>query len=179
MVLQAAPPRLSASEVAELQPVLLAYALRATGDAEAARDLVQETLLAAVAGRGDFQGRAALRTWCIGILTHKVLDLFRSRQRARARAADDTCPDDLAEPTAGRPDRRVAHRQALAILESSLIELPELERLAVLLIDVEGFERDEACDKLGITTSHLRVLLHRGRHRLRRALEKAGVSDGE
>lgn len=48
---------------------------------DTARDLVQETLLAAVAGRADFQGRAALRTWCIGILTHKRLDLFRSQKR--------------------------------------------------------------------------------------------------
>jgi RNA polymerase sigma-70 factor (ECF subfamily) len=168
---------LSEQEIADLEPALYAYAVRAVGDRDAARDLVQETLLAAVAGRARFEGRAALRTWCIGILTHKVLDLFRARTRARL-SDDAAAMDDLAEPIQRRPDRVVARRQALSLLDAGIRQLPELERLAVLLIDVEGEGRDEVCAQLGVTANHLRVLLHRGRHRLRRMLESAGVSDG-
>lgn len=170
------PAVLSEVEIAELEPVLRAYAIRAVGDRETARDLVQETLLAAVAGRSRFEGRARLRTWCIGILTHKVMDLFRARKREGA-PPDDRAIAELAEPSHQRPDRLVAGRQALSVLDAGIRELPELERLAVLLVDVEGFEREEACNKLAITASHLRVLLHRARHQLRRRLERAGVSD--
>jgi RNA polymerase sigma-70 factor (ECF subfamily) len=170
----AEPARPSDAELAELEPVLHAYAMRAVGDRDAARDLVQETLLATLAGRAPFEGRARLRTWAIGILTHKVLDLFRTRGRAHARTADQ--PDELAEPLQHRPDRVLARREALSILDTGLRELPEHERLAVLLVDVEGFDRDEACAQLAITANHLRVLLHRGRHRLRRLLERAGVT---
>jgi RNA polymerase sigma factor (sigma-70 family) len=172
-----APSGLSEGEVADLEPVLYAYAVRAVGDPDGARDLVQDTLLAAISGRPRFQGRATLRSWCIGILTHKVMDLFRARKRA-ALTVDDS-PDDLAEPLAARPDRVVERRQALSLLDAGIRALPELERLAILLVDVEGFERDEACRELDISANHLRVLLHRGRHRLRRLLESRGVSDGE
>jgi RNA polymerase sigma-70 factor (ECF subfamily) len=173
MALEATPaPPLSREQIDELEPALRAYAIRAVGDRDLARDLVQDTLLAVVAGRAPFEGRSRLRTWAIGILAHKIMDWFRARRSA---SLDDLAPDDLAEPIERRPDRVVARREALAVLDAALRELPELERFAILLIDVEGIERDAACDHLGVTAAHLRVLLHRGRHRLRRALEAAGA----
>ena len=164
-------------EVLDLEPALHAFARRAVGDRDLARDLVQETLLAVVAGRAGYQGRASLRTWAIGILTHKVVDHFRTRDRLAP--PDESAVDALAEPSGDvRPDRVLARREALSIIERTLGELPALERLAVLLIDVEGQDRADACRSLALTANHLRVLLHRGRHRLRRALERAGVTDG-
>ena len=173
-MMQSAPMALAREQIDELEPALRAYAVRAVGDPEVARDLVQDTLLAIVAGRAAFAGRSQLRTWAIGILTHKVMDWFRARRPV----AEELGPDDLAEPSEHRPDRVLARRQALAVLDAALRELPELERLAILLIDVEGVKRADACEHLGITTNHLRVLLHRGRHRLRRALEAAGANHG-
>jgi RNA polymerase sigma-70 factor (ECF subfamily) len=170
-------PTPSDAEIASLEPVLQAYAMRAVGDRYAAHELVQETLVAVLAGRAAFAGRSRLRTWAIGILTHKVMDLFRARRR-RDERVDEASLDDLAEPIAHRPDRVLARRESISVLEAGIRELPEQERLAILLIDVEGFERDEACERLAITANHLRVLLHRGRHRLRRLLESAGVNNG-
>lgn len=162
-------PALSRAQIDELEPALHAYAVRAVRDRELARDLVQDTLLAIVAGRDSFAGRSSLRTWAIGILTHKIMDSYRRRS---SRAIDpDVAPDDLAEPTdRHRPDHVIARREALVRLDAALGALPELERLAVLLIDVEGVDRAAACAHLAITPAHLRVLLHRGRHRLRRAI---------
>jgi RNA polymerase sigma-70 factor (ECF subfamily) len=74
-------PTPSDAEIASLEPVLQAYAMRAVGDRDAAHELVQETLVAVLAGRAAFAGRSRLRTWAIGILTHKVMDLFRARRR--------------------------------------------------------------------------------------------------
>jgi RNA polymerase sigma-70 factor (ECF subfamily) len=170
-------PSPSDAEIASLEPVLHAYAMRAVGDRDAAHELVQETLVAVLSGRAAFAGRSRLRTWAIGILTHKVMDLFRARRRS-SEHVDDSSLEDLAEPIAHRPDRVLARRESISVLEAGLRELPEQERLAILLIDVEGFDRDEACAQLAITANHLRVLLHRGRHRLRRLLESVGVSNG-
>lgn len=155
--------------IRELEPVLFAFALRATGDRELARDLVQDTLATVVAQRAPFEGRSKLRTWVVGILSHKILDHFR--RQARAPILDDE-PADLIEAPSGEDLERAAiARQSVERLEKALQTLPEKERLAVLMVDVEQLTRAEVCDALSIQATHLRVLLHRGRNRLRRALD--------
>jgi RNA polymerase sigma-70 factor (ECF subfamily) len=151
-----------------LEPVLYRFALRATRDPELSRDLVQEALLAAMTQSASFAGRSTLRTWVIGILSHKVIDHFRRRPPE----SGDNDPALLAAPSAEDVERVVAARQELALVDRALAELPELERLALMLVDVEGVEREECCNALGVTATHLRVLLHRGRNRLRRMLER-------
>jgi RNA polymerase sigma factor (sigma-70 family) len=161
--------RVAISEQAlrELEPVLFRFALRATRDADLSRDLTQEALLAAVSQEATFAGRSSLRTWIVGILSHKVLDHFRRRTLQ----AGEEDPDLIAAPSEADVERVVAARQELSAVERALRELPELERMALLLVDVEGVERDDCCNALGVTATHLRVLLHRGRNRLRRKLE--------
>jgi RNA polymerase sigma-70 factor (ECF subfamily) len=165
-------PTLSPDDVAALRPALVAFACRAVRNREFAEELVQETLLAAVAGRANFEARAKVRTWLVGILSHKIADHFR---RLRAQAIDDTVepPDLTALAAASAPDRALERKQALRMLEQALGELPALERLAVLLVDVESVDHAEACNVLAVQPTHLRVLLHRGRHRLRKALAHA------
>lgn len=157
-------------ELRELEPVLYRFALRATRDPELARDLTQEALLAAVAQRGTFGGRSSLRTWIIGILSHKVIDHYR-RRSARPLAEGGEDAELLATPSSEDVERVVSARQELAAVERALHELPDLERLALVLVDVEGVEREDSCRALGVSATHLRVLLHRGRNRLRRILE--------
>jgi RNA polymerase sigma-70 factor (ECF subfamily) len=153
----------------ELEPVLFRFALRATHDREAARDLTQDTLLAALADAATFEGRSGLRTWLVGILSHKIIDHFR---RGKVRVADGSdAADLLATPSASDVERVVAARRELAAVDRALSRLPEHERLALLLVDVEELERAQVCRVLAVTPTHLRVLLHRGRHRLRRVLE--------
>ena len=60
----------------------------------------------------------------------------------------------------------------LARVDQALGQLPPGERLALLLVGVEGFDHEEACREMAVTATHLRVLLHRGRHHLRRLLER-------
>jgi len=168
-MLQRAVP-ISEAELRELQPVLQRFAVRATRDVEQAHELVQEALVAAVAQAGDFAGRSSLRTWVIGILSHKIIDHFRRRATQSPEGdeplLDTPSPDDV--------ERVVAARQELGRVERALERLPELERLALLVVDVEGAERDAACNALGVTPTHLRVLLHRARNHLRKMLEDGG-----
>jgi len=157
------------TELRALEPVLYRFALRATRDPEASRDLTQEALLAAVTQAAEFAGRSSRRTWVVGILAHKITDHLR--RRARDRDGGDDEERLLAAPSAEDVERVVMARQQLAAVDRALLALPERERLALLLVDVEGIDREEACNALGVGATHLRVLLHRGRNRLRKLLE--------
>jgi RNA polymerase sigma-70 factor (ECF subfamily) len=157
------------AEILQLEPALRAFAIRATRNPELARDLVQETLLSATTSAAAFDGRSKLRTWVLGILAHKVLDHFRS---AAVRGEDPDGEAALLETPSTEDVERVAiARQSLERVERALGELPDKERLAILLTDVEGLDRREVCHVLEVSPTHLRVLLHRGRNRLRRLLE--------
>jgi RNA polymerase sigma factor (sigma-70 family) len=156
-------------EIRKLEPILYRFALRTTRDPELSRDLTQEALLAAVAQTAAFAERSTLRTWVIGILAHKVIDHRRRSAVRRAEGSDEL--DLLTTPSSDDVERVVMARQELQAVERGLAALPERERLALLLLDVEGVDREEACNALGVTATHLRVLLHRGRNRLRKMLE--------
>lgn len=154
--------------VRDLEPVLWRCALRVTRDAELARDLTQETLLAVVKAQADFQGRSSPRTWALGILSHKLLDHFRARASAQEVAGDDEALLETASPD--DVERTVMARQELGRVERALGQLPGRERLALVLTDIEGLEREAVCHALDVTPTHLRVILHRARNRLRRLL---------
>lgn len=166
---------LSEADVQALEPVLMGFATRAVGRRDVARDLVQETYLAVLEALPSFEGRSSLRTWVVGILSRKVIDHYRRTKR-------EVVLDEVPEPKAGdlftttspmAPDARLDPERAIRVLDAALGTLPELERMAVLLCDVEQVAREEATRAMRIEPSHLRVLLHRGRTKLRHALEQA------
>ena len=68
---------------------LYRYARARTGSREAAEDLVQETLLAALEARDRFQNLSSVRTWLLSILRHKIIDHYRRREPGRQPAQDD------------------------------------------------------------------------------------------
>lgn len=72
---------------------------------------------------------------------------------------------------AGSPEAKVASGEAMRYLGTALEALPEAQRTVVVLRDVEGWDTDEVCAALGVSEVNQRVLLHRGRTRLRKALE--------
>jgi RNA polymerase sigma factor (sigma-70 family) len=168
-----AEPLISEDDIRKLSPVLYRFALRATRDVEASRDLAQEALLAAVSQCDSFAERSSLRTWVVGILAHKITDhVRRAAVRGAGRFEGEDDPELVATPSAEDVERVVIARQELTAVDRALGQLPDRERLALLLVDVEGTDRDEACNALGVGATHLRVLLHRGRNRLRRILEE-------
>ena len=66
-----------------MRPYLVRYASLQLRNPDAAEDVVQETLLAALAAQASFEGRANLRTWVTGILKHKIIDTIRRESRER------------------------------------------------------------------------------------------------
>ena len=162
-------------EEARALTVSLQKAARRLVGAAGAEDLVQDTLLAVHEALGTFEGRCSLRTFAIGILSRKAIDSYRRNRRWESVDLDDHNDPRLLEPGPASPEADATSRQALTVLERALSGLPERERMAVALCDVEGLDREEVCNTLGVSATHLRVLLHRARHTLRKALEDAHV----
>jgi len=167
------------------RPYLVRYARLQLRDASAAEDAVQETLLAALAGEAGFGGRSNLRTWLTGILKHKIIDTIRrdSRETTRAAPTGEDGEADLDElfdstghwrdfPSAWTdPDASLTQKQFFATLEECLGRLPSKTARVFMLREHMGFETDEICKELGITSTHCWVLLYRARMALRECLD--------
>ena len=154
--------------VAELTPGLLRYARQRVG-AELAQDLVQDTWVAAFGAIDKFAGRSSLRTWLISILRRKIIDSHR-RRRPSVSFEEHHTPD--ADPRRERLDDVAAAN----LVERALPDLPKREREAVSLVDVAGLDRNVAAHSMGVSRSALRVMLHRGRNRLKKKLEAADLT---
>ena len=70
------------------------------------------------------------------------------------------------------PESAMVTKETLRVIEAGLADLPEAQRQVVLLRDVEGLGSEEVCNVLGVSDTNQRVLLHRGRARVRRALDR-------
>jgi RNA polymerase sigma-70 factor (ECF subfamily) len=164
-----AAPLITSSTIQELSPGLFAFAYRAVRQREEAEDLVQDTWMSALRTAPSFEGRSSLRTWLVSILRRRIADRFR-----RARPSEPLEEErHAAAPNA--PEERLDAFEAATIAARAMGELTDLERRAVTLCDVQDFDRDEASESMGVTRGHLRVLLHRGRHKLEASLKAAGV----
>jgi RNA polymerase sigma-70 factor (ECF subfamily) len=153
-------------------------------DAAAAEDVVQEALLAALAGEASFAGRSGLRTWLTGILKHKIVDVIRRQSRERPAADLEADGEDgefdalfdrrghWEEPPQAweRPEAALGQKQFLAALEACLKALPERTARVFLMREHLGLETSEICKELGITPTHCWVMLHRARTALRLCL---------
>lgn len=153
-------------------------------DAHAAEEVVQETLLAALAGRAAFRGQSTERTWLVGILKNKVVDHLRRAAREVSSGAAEELPcegDDLFDAAGhwrpstqlsdwGDPEAALERREFWRALEACLDAVPPRLGRAFVLREVDGLSTDEICASLAVTATNLGVMLHRCRLRLRRCL---------
>lgn len=165
--------------IREVEPMLRRLALRAVRDATLAGDLVQSTFLAAMEPGSTFDAtRGSVRGFLVGILMRKAADHFRRARRERVSREAGEEFEAVTDRVSHDP-RNAMHpadrRRAMAVVEEALGRLPELQRLAVIACDIEQLERDEIARALEVTEGNLRILLHRGRHQIRKALEDAGM----
>ncbi len=171
--------------VTRLHPRLVAMARRIVGSSDEAEDAAQETWRRVVRGLDSFEGRSRFETWIFQILVNRART---ARGAAAERREESLSADAERDPLDGRFDRWMQwtvqpgswgnpEEDALAaevrrLVGEALGTLPELQRLVVQLRDVEGQDAAATCAALGITEANQRVLLHRGRLRLREAVER-------
>jgi RNA polymerase sigma-70 factor, ECF subfamily len=170
--------------------ILWAFCKARTRSDDAAEELVQETLLAAMQAHADFAGRASERTWLLGIASHKIADHFRRAAKRRTTStplessADTDGPDAASKrdfdargmwaslpATFASPDEQSEKITNLRLLHGCIASLPEGQGEAVWLREVAGLPTDEVCKAMRITPTNLWTRLHRARSALRICME--------
>lgn len=173
------------NQLAEHRTCLLRYARLQLRNAEWAEDAVSETLLAALAKPQSFGNRSQLKTWLVGILKHKVIDILRQRSREVWLAADEGDGSEelealvlkadghfMNEPSDwGDPEQELNSRQFFAVLEACTDKLPPAMARVFLMRDWLELPSEEICKELQLTATNLHVQLHRARLRLRECPE--------
>jgi RNA polymerase sigma-70 factor (ECF subfamily) len=146
-----------------------------------AEEAVQDTWMGVVRGINTFEGRSSFKTWLFRILINRTRSAgakeLTSIPIEDAHAVDPARFDaqgqwaDPVTPWTEQSDNRLDAAKWSPILTAAIYQLPDRQRQIVLLRDVEGLSSAEACAVLGISVGNQRILLHRGRTRLREVIE--------
>jgi RNA polymerase sigma-70 factor, ECF subfamily len=147
-----------------------------------AEEVVQDTWLGVLRGIAGFEGRSSVRTWLLRILVNRARTAGTRERRSIAIGDPEPAVDgsrfDATGHWAEPPERwieeadsRLDAAKMADRLRSAIVDLPDRQREVVTLRDIEGLTSEEVCSVLDISEVNQRVLLHRGRSRLRQALE--------
>jgi RNA polymerase sigma-70 factor (ECF subfamily) len=145
---------------------LWAVALRTMRDREDASDALQDALLSAFRNAAAYRGDAAVTTWLHRVVVNACLDRMRRRAARPAVALGDT---DVAVPY----DEHAAAENRID-LTAALARLPEAQREAIVLVDVQELSVAEAAELLGVAEGTVKSRCSRGRVALARVLLGAG-----
>jgi RNA polymerase sigma-70 factor (ECF subfamily) len=167
--------------VARYHQPMLRLARAMVSSEAVAEEIVQDTWMGVVRGIDRFEGRSSFKTWLYSILVNRARSagakenlttpieslhsVDPSRFDPQGQWADplDRWPDDS--------ESRLDAATLAPLLSSALDDLAPRQRQVVILRDVEGLSNDEVCGALDISSGNQRILLHRGRARLRAILD--------
>jgi len=176
-------------------PTMLRVAMLYVRSRAVAEEVVQETWLGVLSSIDRFEGRSTLKTWLFRILTNVAKTRAEREGRSIPFSALGAADLEHDEPSVDAdrflpegerwanhwassprrfdalPEHRLLSAEAMGVIQEEIDRLPEAQRAVVTMRDVAGFGSDEVCEALGISEVNQRVLLHRARTKVRRALE--------
>lgn len=165
--------------------MLYRYALPRVQDADTAKDLVQDTFLAAWRNRDGFKGEISEKNWLFTILKNKIIDHFRkAATRLTGRLSDTTEENTYFDDNdhwgkAAYPQdwhtggaAYIEQKEFYAILNACQNKLKALQHMVFTMKYLEDMDSEAICKELGITPSNFWVLIHRAKLNLRACLEK-------
>lgn len=170
--------------VKDFGDMLYRYALPRVSDSGIAKDLVQETFLAAWRNIDNYKGEASEKNWLFTILKNKIIDFYRKASTRLTDNVDTAESKDLFDETghwqntAAPNDWGIDYNTAIEskefynILEKCKDKLKTIQNAVFSMKYLDGVESDEICKELNITPSNYWVLLHRAKLQLRGCLEK-------
>ena len=180
---------ISAEALMSLRVDMLRFAELQLRDSPLAEDLVQESIEAALRKSSSFNGQSTLKTWVFAILRNRIIDHLRQASRTvnmsslvdddedwheklealfTERGAWRDGPRPVAWPD---PEESMQTRQFWTVFETCLDHLPAATGRVFMMREFLGFESDEICRQLSISTSNCHVILHRARLKLRTCMD--------
>lgn len=197
-LLRAGDERAFAALIDRYHTAMVRVAIVYVGDPAVAEDVVQDAWLAVLRGIARFEARSSLKTWIFHILgnTAKTRAAREKRTVPLSIVGDSLLPHAF-EPAVERErflpadasqwpghwvsippawsagaDERLLAGEMQGTIQAAIDALPASQREVVFLRDAQGWSADEVCNVLQISKTNQRVLLHRGRSRVRRAVER-------
>jgi RNA polymerase sigma-70 factor (ECF subfamily) len=140
-----------------------------------AEDVVQEAYVSAFAHLQDFRGDSSLATWLSRITINEALGRLRRDRPAVELAVVEARPEAQIiqfPQTDADPERTMAQRQILQLVERATDNLPEMFRIVFVTRVIEGMSVEETADLLGLRPETVKTRLHRARRLVREQLDK-------
>ncbi len=181
------------SLVERLQPMMLRVARMYVSSHAVAEEVVQEAWLGVLQGIDRFEGRSSLRTWILRIVSN--IAKTKGQREGRSVPFASLGGDDLDGPAfdpdrflgpgeewaghwstmptdwQGMPESRLNSSETFGVIRTAIDSLPPMQAEVIRLRDVLGWSSEEVRNALDLTETNQRVLLHRARAKVRRALE--------
>jgi RNA polymerase sigma-70 factor (ECF subfamily) len=156
--------------VLEYQGLVFSVCFRLLGQRQAAEDATQDAFVAAWRGLGGLKG--AFRPWLLRIAANACTDELRRRGRRPASSLETALEEGVPEPFDSDPSPETAalDQELRRRLEAALQELPEDQRLALVLCDVEGLDYGEIAAVMRTSLGTVKSRISRGRARMRQLL---------
>jgi RNA polymerase sigma-70 factor (ECF subfamily) len=159
------------------QPVMN-FVHRSLRDETEAEDVAQNVFLQVFKSRARYERTAKFSTWLFTIARNLCLNEIRRRSRHRAESMEAPHPEQEDQPLHQFEDKQTAsppesllHSELEAKIEQALAELPENQRLAIVLCRQEELSYEEIAGVLGCSVSAIKSLIHRGRETLKLTLK--------
>jgi RNA polymerase sigma-70 factor (ECF subfamily) len=177
-----------------LQPAMLRIARMYVSTQAVAEEVVQDAWLGVLKGLDRFEGRSSLRTWIFRIVSN--IAKTRGQREGRSVPFASLAGGDLDQPTfdpsrfmgedgqfpghwstfppdwSGVPEDRLLGSETLRVAGAAIEELPPMQAEVIRLRDVLGWSSAEVRNALELSETNQRVLLHRARAKVRRALDR-------
>ncbi len=165
--------------------IMYRFAYRLCGEAEAAKDLVQETFLNAYRAYDRFRGDAQVSTWLYAIASNACLRMRRKRKGEpdRELSLEEFVPTSEGEfvlqiPMEGlSPQEALENKELRQILDRAIAKLPQKYRMVLVLRDMEGLSAKEVGGILGLNERAIKSRLHRARLFVRKELSGRGLAN--
>jgi RNA polymerase sigma-70 factor (ECF subfamily) len=177
--------------VARHHAALVRVARTSVSSHAVAEEVAQETWLAVIQGIDRFEGRSSLKSWIFAIVANRARSRgvreHRSIPMSSLGGAGDDAPAVDADrfvrtgerwaghwcspPVPWEPAERLLAQETRGVVAAAIARLPQQQRVVLSLRDVEGWSSEEVCALLELSEGNQRVLLHRGRAKVRAALE--------
>ncbi|WP_394972956.1 RNA polymerase sigma factor [uncultured Croceitalea sp.] len=157
--------------------MFVTYTLNRVGHLETAKDLVQETFLAAFIAAPNYKGNAKESTWLTSILKRKIVDYYRRCNTQKGKAfkwakRTNKCQEynwleeKVADSSSEKEIMKLDSNAVNDFIQLTIKNLPK-KQAQVIKLKTMGWKTDDICEELGINQSNLWVILHRARQSLK------------
>lgn len=178
-------PTIIPEHLATLRPVLFRFAMLQLRNESLAQNVVQDALAAVLEKPQSFTGQSSFRTYVIGIMKHKIIDILRDSQRLTPfEPADEQADDDMIDALFladghpldmprywGNPDKTLEQKDFFSIMELCLERLPPRTARIFMMREWLGLDTEEICKELHLSAPNVWAVLYRARLHLRECLE--------